>query len=122
PPYRPYYYVVFKMTSLKIFIKLIYNNLLLYSLYTIFPICNSADFKAIDTKEAAKTGLVEIRAEHNHLTDHTKNTQILISEIQNGKINKNTVIAIECKQYGENLGMKDVIKIATILEYNEKKA
>lgn len=78
------------------------------------------DFKAIDTKEATKTGSVEIRAEHNHLTDHTKNTQTLISEIQNGKINKNTVIAIERKQYGENLGMKDVIKIATILEYNEK--
>ncbi|WP_017208569.1 hypothetical protein [Rickettsia australis] len=70
-------------------------------------------FQAIDTKEAEKTGLVEIRAEHNHLTDYTKNIQILISEIQNGKINKNTVIAIECEQYGENLGMKDVIKIAT---------
>ncbi|QQV75303.1 hypothetical protein H6P87_00856 [Rickettsia tillamookensis] len=78
------------------------------------------DFKAIDTKEAAKIGSVEIRVEHNHLTDHTKNTQTLISEIQNGRINKNTVIAIERKQYGENLGMKDVIKIATILEYNEK--
>ncbi|MEG8230543.1 hypothetical protein O6R16_05860 [Candidatus Rickettsia tasmanensis] len=76
--------------------------------------------KAIDTKAAAKTGSVEIRAEHNHLTDHTNNTKALIAEIQAGTINKNTVIAIERKQYGENLGMKDVIKITTILEYNEK--
>lgn len=83
-------------------------------------ITTNIDFKAIDTKEAAKIGSVEIRAEHNHLTDHTNNTKALISEIQAGTIDKNTIIAIERKQYGENLGMKDIIRIATILEYNEK--
>ncbi|MEY4463536.1 MAG: hypothetical protein RLZZ81_507, partial [Pseudomonadota bacterium] len=76
-------------------------------------------FKAIDAQKSAETGIVEIRAEHNHLTDHANNTKALIAEIQTGKIDKNTVIAIERKQYGENLGMKDVIKIANILEHNE---
>ncbi|WP_341793701.1 hypothetical protein [Rickettsia endosymbiont of Ceutorhynchus obstrictus] len=70
--------------------------------------------------ETEKTGSVEIRPEHNHLTDHNNNNKALIAEIQAGTIDKNTVIAIERKQYGENLGMKDVIKIANILEHNEK--
>ncbi|WP_341793339.1 MULTISPECIES: hypothetical protein [unclassified Rickettsia] len=81
------------------------------------------DFKVIDAKKSAeteKTGSVEIRPEHNHSTDHGNNNQALIAEIQAGTIDKNTVIAIERKQYGENLGMKDVIKIANILEHNEK--
>ncbi|WP_341789276.1 hypothetical protein [Rickettsia endosymbiont of Polydrusus tereticollis] len=81
------------------------------------------DIKAIDAKksvEAEKTGTVEIRAEHNHSTEHGSNNQALIAEIQSGTIDKNTVIAIERKQYGENQGMKDIIKIASILEHNEK--
>ncbi|MFY9590229.1 hypothetical protein [Rickettsia endosymbiont of Halotydeus destructor] len=78
------------------------------------------DIKAIDAKKSAEIGSVEIRAEHNHLINHADNTKALIAEIQNGKIDKNTVIAIERKQYGDNLGMKDVIKIANILEHNEK--
>jgi hypothetical protein len=73
--------------------------------------------KSVDTE---KTGKVEIRGEESHLTDHANNNKSLIKEIQEGNIDSNTVIAIERKQYGENQGMKDIIKIANILEHNEK--
>jgi len=79
--------------------------------------------KAIDAKksiEAEKVGTVKVRGENDHVTDHAENTKNLIKEIQEEKIDKNTVIAIERKQYGENQGMKDIIKIAMILEHNEK--
>ncbi|WP_341788013.1 hypothetical protein [Rickettsia endosymbiont of Lasioglossum villosulum] len=78
------------------------------------------DFKAIDAQKSAEAGKVEVRGEKDHLTDHKDNTQTLIDEIQKGVIDKNTVIAIERKQYGDNLSMKDVIKLANILEHNEK--
>lgn len=76
--------------------------------------------KLIDVQKTVGIGKVEIRAENDHLLDHELNTKSLITEIQTGKIDKNNVIAIERKQYGENLGMKDAIKLASILEYNEK--
>ena len=77
-------------------------------------------FKAIDAQKSVEAGKVEIRGEKDHLTDHKQNTQTLIDDIQKGVIDKNTVIAIERKQYGDNLSMKDVIKLANILEHNEK--
>ncbi|MCC8369740.1 MAG: hypothetical protein LN573_06910 [Rickettsia endosymbiont of Oxypoda opaca] len=86
-------------------------------------ITTNISFKAIDAKksvETEKTGSVKIRAEDSHTKEHGSNNQALIAEIQAGKIDKNTVIAIERKQYGENQGMKDIIKIASILEHNEK--
>ncbi|MCC8370806.1 MAG: hypothetical protein LN566_05650 [Rickettsia endosymbiont of Stiretrus anchorago] len=78
------------------------------------------DLKSIDAQKPAEAGKVEVRGEKDHLTDHKDNTQTLIDEIQKGIIDKNTVIAIERKQYGDNLSMKDVIKLARILEHNEK--
>lgn len=67
-----------------------------------------------------KTPAVEIKAESNHATHHSENIQSMIKEINSGKIASNTIIALERKQYGQNLGMKDIIKIANILEHNEK--
>lgn len=96
------------------------NSELLNKLNREAVITADIGFKSIYAKKVTEAGKVEIRAEHNHLTDHQKNTKELINDIQMGKIDKNTVITIERKQYGENLGMKDVIKIASILEHNEK--
>ena len=99
------------------------NQELLSKLDREAAITANIDIKAIDAKksvEAEKIGTVKVRAEHDHSTEHGSNNQTLITEIQAGKIDKNTVIAIECKQYGENQGMKDIIKIANILEHNEK--
>lgn len=99
------------------------NQVLLNKLDKEAVITANINFKAIDAKksvEAEKIGTVEVRAEHDHSMEHGSNNQALIAEIQAGKIDKNTVIAIERKQYGENQGMKDIIKIASILEHNEK--
>ena len=81
------------------------------------------DLKAVDVKESAaldKVGKVEFLAEGHHIQDHAKNTKSLIDRIESGEIDKNTVIAIERKSYGANLGMPDVIMLASIIEHNEK--
>lgn len=96
------------------------NNELLSKLEREAVITANIDIKTIDAQKSVEAGKVEIRSEKDHLTNHKENTQILIDEIQKGTIDKNTVIAIERKQYGENLGMKDAIKLASILEHNEK--
>jgi uncharacterized protein (DUF2164 family) len=69
-----------------------------------------------------KVGTVEFLAESNHIEDHAKNTQSLIAKIASGDIGKDTVIAIERKSYGNNLGVSDVILLASILEHNEQNA
>ncbi|HJD55592.1 MAG TPA: hypothetical protein LFW21_02910 [Rickettsia endosymbiont of Pyrocoelia pectoralis] len=99
------------------------NKDLLEKINKTAAITANVGIKAIDAEksvEAEKIGTVKVKGEDNHLTDHANNTKDLIVEIQSGKIDKNTVIAIERKQYGENQGMKDIIKIAHILEHNEK--
>ncbi|WP_231289204.1 hypothetical protein [Rickettsia bellii] len=96
------------------------NQELLNKLDREAVITANINIKAIDAQKSAEAGKVEVRGEKNHLTDHKDNTQTLIDEIQKGVIDKNTVIAIERKQYGDNLSMKDVIKLASILEHNEK--
>jgi hypothetical protein len=73
-----------------------------------------------DKFDENKTGKVSIIAEHDHEREHTGNVQFLINEINSRKIEQNTVIAIERKQYGEHQGMKDVIILANILVHNEK--
>ena len=81
------------------------------------------DLKAVDVKErvtADKVGKVDFLAEGHHIRDHAKNTKSLIERMESGDIGKDTVIAIERKSYGENLGVPDVIMLASILEHNEK--
>ena len=81
------------------------------------------DLKAVDVKEklaTGKVGKVEFLAEGHHIQDHAQNTQSLIERIESGDIDKDTVIAIERKSYGGNLGVPDVIMLASILEHNEK--
>jgi hypothetical protein len=65
-------------------------------------------------------GFVTVLPENNHLIDHNANALALLEKIESGKIPPNTVIALERKQYGANLGMKDVIKLASIISHNEK--
>ena len=79
------------------------------------------ELKAVDVKEQVasdKVGKVEFLAEGNHIQDHAGNTQSLIDRIETGDIGKDTVIAIERKSYGQNLGVPDVIMLANIIEYN----
>ncbi len=81
------------------------------------------DLKAVDVKETAakdKIGKVEFLAESNHIKEHAENTKSLIDRIESGIIDQNTVIAIERKSYGQNLGVPDVIMLANIIEHNEK--
>ncbi|MDF3048320.1 MAG: hypothetical protein K0R73_1438 [Candidatus Midichloriaceae bacterium] len=65
-------------------------------------------------------GSLTILPENNHLTDHHKNILALLEGVKSGKILPGTVIALERKQYGANLGMKDVIELAGIISHNEK--
>lgn len=85
------------------------------------------DIKSIDVQKKAdiKNTSVEIIGDEHHLDKHKSGVESLIARIKapdgaENKIEKGTVIAIECKEYGENLGMKDVIKLAAIMEHNEK--
>ena len=85
------------------------------------------DLKAVDVKESValdKVGKVEFLAEEDHIKDHAQNTESLIKRIEStdesGKIEKDTVIAIERKSYGQNLGVPDVIMLANVIEHNEK--
>jgi hypothetical protein len=64
-------------------------------------------------------GTVTILPENNHLIDHNKNVLALLKGIESGKIPPNTVIALERKQYGDNLGKKDVIELVNIISHNE---
>ncbi len=77
------------------------------------------DLKAISVQndvDKDKAGKIEFLAESNHTNDHAGNTKSLIDRIESGDIGKDTVIAIERKSYGQNLGVPD----ASILEHNEK--
>ena len=81
------------------------------------------DLKAVEVKNDVapdKVGKVEFLAEKSHIKDHLPNTRSLIARIKSGDIGKDTVIAIERKSYGNNLGMPDVIKLAHIVEHNER--
>ena len=65
-------------------------------------------------------GEVQVISEDNHIKRHGANIRAITDRIKNGEINSNTVIALELKQYGENLGMKDVTMLANIISHNEK--
>jgi energy-coupling factor transporter ATP-binding protein EcfA2 len=63
--------------------------------------------------------VVTMLPENDHLIDHNRNALALLEAIESGKIQANTVIALERKQYGTNLGIQDVIKLASIISHNE---
>ncbi len=81
------------------------------------------DLKAVEVKNDVapdKVGKVEFLAESSHIQDHAKNTKSLMERMESGDIGKDTVIAIERKSYGQNLGVPDVIMLASIIEHNAK--
>jgi hypothetical protein len=47
---------------------------------------------------------------------HSSNVLLIIKKIKSGEINSETAICLERKQYGNNLGMRDVIKLANMLK------
>jgi len=82
-----------------------------------------ADLKAINVEQGradGRAGTVEFNGEEHHGKDHAAHVGSLIGRLETGKIGKDTVIAIELKNYGENLGMSDVILLANIIKHNEK--
>lgn len=81
------------------------------------------DLKSVDIiPKVNKTdvGKVEFLPEQNHSRDHESNTKSLIADIESGKIGSDTVIGVERKNYGNNLGVPDMIMLANILEHNSK--
>lgn len=80
-----------------------------------------------NSKEAQKTDAVDppkpnltIVAESDHSKQHGNNAREFERQIKDGAIDKDTVILLERKAYGDNLGMQDVIKLANILQHNEQ--
>lgn len=57
--------------------------------------------------------------EKNHSIDHKANIDLLIDDINKGKITKNTVILLERKEDGKNMGIKDVKALTEIIKYND---
>ncbi len=99
------------------------NTELLEKIRTEAVITADIDLKGVDVQESVtrdKVGKVEFLAEGHHIRDHGGNTKSLIERIESGDIDKDTVIAIERKSYGQNLGVPDVIMLASIIEYNAK--
>lgn len=68
---------------------------------------------------ATKSTSIRLIAENDHQQEHSTNIDKLISLIEDEKIPQNSVIALERKQEGHNLGMQDVIILANILKHNE---
>jgi len=99
------------------------NSELLSRLEKESIIATNVDLKAISAeqgKRAGKIGTVEFIGERHHGEDHADNIKALIGHIGTGDIGKDTVIAIELKNYGKNLGMPDVMLLANIIKHNEQ--
>ena len=71
-----------------------------------------------EEKEAGKVALI---AEKNHSVDHKTNVQMLVEKMEKGEMGAGTVVALERKEGGENLGMRDVRLLAEVLRHNEGK-
>lgn len=69
---------------------------------------------------STKIGTVSIIVESDHTRDHKDNVHALINQIKSDIIKPDTVIFLERKEGGKNLGMKDVILLADIIKYNNK--
>ena len=67
-------------------------------------------------KEAGKVALI---AEKNHSVDHKTNVQMLVEKMEKGEMGAGTVVALERKEGGEHLGMRDVRLLAEVMKYNE---
>ncbi|RZI46705.1 hypothetical protein EDM53_03775, partial [Rickettsiales endosymbiont of Peranema trichophorum] len=68
----------------------------------------------------AKNEAIVFMPESDHGEDHNKNISDLIKRINNSQLSNTTVICLERKQKGQNLGMSDVILLSNILEFNKK--
>ncbi|AIL64458.1 hypothetical protein NOVO_00230 [Rickettsiales bacterium Ac37b] len=64
-------------------------------------------------------GKVVLITEDNHLKDHQTNTEKIMQLINENKIDFSTIIYLERKEEGHNLGMADVRLLANIIKYNE---
>lgn len=69
-------------------------------------------------RKAAESGSIRLLAEGNHSTDHADKIIGLIESLKRGEIQPGTVICLERKQVGDNLGMVDVIMLADIIRNN----
>jgi hypothetical protein len=69
-------------------------------------------------RSGRKGGIVEYRAERDHLAEHAANVDCVITEIKEGKIAKGSIIAIERKRDGVNFGMPDVVALALLIQRN----
>lgn len=97
------------------------NSVLLSDLDRKAVITADIDLKSVALREAGnQAGSVEFIAEGHHQQDHAMNVQALADRIESGKIGKDSVIAIERKQYGRNLSVKDAILLANVFEHNKK--
>ncbi|RZI47371.1 hypothetical protein EDM53_02245 [Rickettsiales endosymbiont of Peranema trichophorum] len=70
-------------------------------------------------RERDRHPVVTLIPESEHVLDHSENIDNIISSIQDNQLPPKTVICLERKQEGENLGMKDVILLSKILEHNK---
>ena len=68
-------------------------------------------------KRSGKVGQVELLGEVHD--EHGASVQGLIKRMEDGKIEHGTVVALERKEGGEHLGMRDVLLLAEVLRYNE---
>jgi len=99
------------------------NQALLDKLGRKAVITADIDLKSVDIMpkvDESGIGKVEFLGEQSHQRDHASNIKNLIEGIKSGEIGKNTVIGIERKSYGNNLGIPDMLMLANILEHNEK--
>lgn len=74
------------------------------------------------TEQTRNKPPIRLVLESDHLSQHVTNVQKFAQQIDSGEISKQQVILLERKEYGDNLGMQDVIKLANIIEYNQKQA
>lgn len=70
------------------------------------------------SQPANYVGRVNILSDTHHRITHNNLTTELISRINENLIDSDTVICLERKERGNNLGMEDVILISKILEHN----
>jgi hypothetical protein len=78
------------------------------------------DLEELLKKPAAqnKRGSVKLIPETSHGEQHGDNVDLLIVQIMSGKLDQNSVICLERKQAGDNLGMSDVITLVNALKHN----
>ena len=78
----------------------------------------SGEVKMDERKDGAKkSGKVELMGEVHD--EHGVSVQGLIKRMEDGKIEHGTVVALERKEGGEHLGMRDVRLLAGVLRHNE---